>query len=274
MSELPLPEEARDFDPEVEVSSVPTYDPADQFTVEQLKIEYPDWAGHYEGDAELSTIGYERTRAMRKIGQRMGIGSTVFTVGGLGLNWAIEHTSPLVGSKFQAHGFGAKGDPVTEIDNILRRGINEEQHFYTMPFSIQIEGTEAFGAEKPVTVGGIISLSEYDTHPTQPNIAYIIVGEEYNRVIDLLRKRYPKVTIIPWHDAPRLLTEIVNKQTGGEIPYVTLTKENEPGYKRPAGLGFAKLSFTDLPTAEPGEFIEGDFHKGSSPGSAKDEDIW
>ncbi len=98
---------------------VPIYSSEDQFTVEDLKAKYPDWASHYDGDAELTAMNYERTRYLREIGGRTNIGGIMRDLGGIGLEWAVDNTPREVGLEYDAHGIAGKLDAVMEVDKLL-----------------------------------------------------------------------------------------------------------------------------------------------------------
>ena len=75
-----------------------------------------------------------------------------------------------------------------------------------------------------------------DKRLQENGIKYVVVGEEYNRAIDLLREKYPKVQIVPWHEAPRILTNEYNEAVGGSVVPIQITLENKPTYKRTEGI--------------------------------------
>src|SRR3989344_6666796 len=114
---------------------IPMYSAEGQFTVEQMKQEYPEWSQHYVGDAELTAINYHATQALRRLGQETGIGSSVMReTGGSGLEWAIDHTPKEVGLEYDAHGIAGKRDAVAELDALLKEGIKKDRPFYSMSF--------------------------------------------------------------------------------------------------------------------------------------------
>lgn len=207
------------------------YDPHDQFTVEKLKTEYADWASHYQGDAELTAINFERTRALRKIGSETRTGGlNRLHMGGDGLNWAVDNTPREVGMNFQAHGIAGKLDAVMELDELLKGGIKPDRTFYTMNFAHQPEAGPALGADRPKTEGGFIVIGDYNKQPAVSGIKFVVVGEENNRVLDILKHRYPAYTFIPWNEAPKFLTDLANKVEGKNIVCENLTDENRPYY--------------------------------------------
>ena len=110
---------------------IPIYSPANQFTVDQLKQEYPEWATHGD-EPEITAINYERTRALRKIGDETGIGRDIlFEIGGEGLKWAIDHTPREVGMEYDSHGIAGKRGAIEELDTLLKDGIKEDRPFYS-----------------------------------------------------------------------------------------------------------------------------------------------
>ncbi len=214
------PEGLGTFGAESEVSDripVPIYNPDDQFTVEQLKERYPEWAEYYGWDAELAAISVERTRYFREIGKRTNIGGSIMReIGDFGLEWAVENTPHEIGLGYDAHGIAGKKDAVMELDTLLKTGISPDRLFYTMNF-VHHEDEEVatmMGAARPKTKGGFILVSNYGEKLASAGIKFVVVGEEYNRVINILKKRYPQVEIVPWHEAPKIFVEQASRVTG------------------------------------------------------------
>lgn len=209
---------------------VPLYDPDDQIFDDTEKFP-EEWERFRENidDKDLFTVIVEVTRAHREMTAARGISS--HGIGGQGLEWALENINHEVGGSFQAHGL-AKGDPVVGLDKLLTNGVRNDQKFYSMGFHVQKEAAGAFGADHPFTTGGLIVVSEQGKDFTTGQIKYVIVGEEYRRVVDLLRKKYPKVKIVPWHDAPSVLTAEYNKYTGEARELPLLKSKNAPFYAK------------------------------------------
>lgn len=102
---------------------------------------------------------------------------------------------------------------------------------YTTQFRINKEAGPAIGADHPRAEGGIILIGNYDQTIRANGIRYVVVGQEYVNVIDLLRQRYSQVEIIPWHEAPKKLTTVHNEKTGESIQAAELNDENHPQYQ-------------------------------------------
>ncbi len=206
--------------PEVVQNSVPipTYNPNAQFTIEDLEEVYPEWQSHGL-DEELVAILYEHTEARRNI--RRKTGGIDIRYASEGLEWAIKNTPTAVGSEFNAHGIGMKVKaPAQILDGILKLGVKstESRMFYTMPFRDVGLAAEGFGAQWPFTDGGFILLSGPGEKIEKDGVKFVVVGEAYMRVMDILKKRYPEVTFIPWNEAPKMLTDMVNEADSKEIP--------------------------------------------------------
>lgn len=240
-----------------------TYDTVRRFTVEDLKAEYPEWESHYGGDADLTAISYVRTRFFRQVAERTHVHRQA--IGGIGLKWAIDHTAVGVGMQYDAHGIAEKGDPVTNLDKLLRGGIDRDRDFYSMGFLDVGEAAGAFGAEYPFTQGGFIVAAEFGKKLLKEGVKYVVVGEEYTEVLDILRKRYPKTVFVPWNEAPKVFTEESNAKRGVTEPFEVLTKENQPTYYRvvgPRGPGESPPGFIDVPLPP------------SPETGAADNDVW
>ena len=205
--------------------AIPTYDPNSQFTVEALQAEYPEWAENYDGDAVLTAIGYERTRAIKTLGRESN-SAISFVTAGRGLIQAIDHLPKEVGLGYDAHGIAGKQDPVAELDQLLKNGIQADRPFYTMSLVTSNEAAGALGADRPFTTGGLIVVSDYGKKLRESGIAYVLVGEEYSRAIDLFRGRYPSVTFVPWNDVSKTLTKRAGEVEGREIPVVEIPDED------------------------------------------------
>lgn len=200
---------------------VPIYNPSDQITV-----ILPTGEDTY-GDKDLYTISAARNQEQWEIRKATGAPRGLPSKG---LLWAIDHTSPDVGEKFDAHGI-AKGDPVELLNNILVKGIDKDRTLYSTGFTRSNEAAGAIGASYPKAEGGIIIVGDFDGRLTETGVKHVIVGEEYMKVVDLLRKKYPAVQIVPWHDAPKVLTEEYNAKTGENHPYTELHNDNRPYYQ-------------------------------------------
>ncbi len=205
-----------------ELVPIPIYDPEDQVSVHSEGMEITSYT-----DPEIYTVSVERTKALRTMDpERSGIRNAL---GGDGLKWAIDHIDMTVGRSFDAHGFGLKIDPVEGLDTILRKGFNKDQLLYTTQFIRNKEVGAAIGADHPFTEGGIILISDVDKKLVE-GVRVIIVGEEYCRAINILKNKYPNYVIVPWHDAPKVLTELYNGKTGEHRVYEKISKDNRPTY--------------------------------------------
>ena len=231
----PLGVESRETESRV---AIPMYSPESQFSVGQLKQEYPEWSQHYEGDAELTAINYHRTQILRKLGQETGIGGNIMLeTGGSGLEWAIDHTPKEVGLEYDAHGIAGKTDPVIELDILLKDGIKKDRPFYSMSFLHSPEAGAALGADRPFTSGGLIVVAERGKKLQNDGIRYVVVGEEYVGTLDILKKRYPEVAFIPWHDVLSVFAKQVNEAEGKSIAVEEFNDDNKPHYHIPKRLG-------------------------------------
>ena len=225
---------------------LPVYDSKAQRSVSSDGMEETS----YE-DAELYTVAVERTRALRTMDPDRGR----LALGGEGLQWAFEHIDPDVGRAFDAHGI-AKMDPVEKLDEILRQGFSSDRTLYTTAFLDQPEAGAAIGADHPFTEGGVVLVSGPGQR-LRGGVKFVVLGEEYSGVIDILRNRYPGATIVPWHDAPRILTQSYNESTGEHRAYAEVTTDNAPAYEPPLRPGDrARLSQSpvEIPGAPKGDF--------------------
>lgn len=194
----------------------------------QIKPPYGEEAYGYRNPG-LYAIAVEYTKQARELSAKAGIPITA--AGGLGLEWAVDHTSKEIGRHFDVHGFGAKTD-LSDLDKILSDGIRPDRTLFTMPFIRGEKGMEAFGAEIPKRERGIYLISDYGKKITEKDggIKYVGVGEEYVNAIDEMRRQWPGVEIVPWHDLPQVLTENYNLHTGENKPYQKPDEENKPRY--------------------------------------------
>lgn len=236
---------------------VPVYDPNTQV----FSDLDDDWREHYQ-DPDLYTIARQRTRAHRMIDTARG-SSLYSSCGGEGLPWAIEQVHHDAGGHFQAHGL-SKGGIVSQLDQLLTTGIDPSRTLYSMGFHSQADAAGAFGAERPVTTGGLIVLSAVDQLLPDSGVKYVVLGEEYNNVTNLMRKKYPGVEFISWHEAPRRLAEIAAAATGQDFgALVVLTKENKPVYHHALSGRWAELDSENPPPVVQA-LDEGDL----------DDDVW
>ncbi len=202
-------------------TAIPTYDPTNQVRIMTDGMEDTQYT-----DPALYTMMVERTRALREMNPgRAGIR---VAVGGDGLLWAFTHMDREVGMAFQAHGI-AKLDGLVALDTIFSQGFQKDRTLYTASFLDNPDAGAAIGADHPFTEQGIVLVSAPNKQVAE-GVRYIVVGEEYSRVIDLMRARYPQATIVPWHDAPRVLTEAYNQATGHHRSYESIDPNHPPTY--------------------------------------------
>lgn len=191
---------------------IPTYSPDDQLKLKDDK----DF---------LSVVGTEKTRAAREIDVSLreyyrdlentgnlpgGIYTDTKADGGEGLEWAVKNTDSNIGRHYQGHGLAK--NPVEGLDNLIKEGVSKDRTLYSMSFIHSPEAEGALGADMPKTEGGIIVLSDYDKrfpYEGDPQIKYILVDEQYMRVVDIMQERYAEhgVKVVPWHDVPKVLSE-------------------------------------------------------------------
>lgn len=62
---------------------------------------------------------------------------------------------------------------------------------------------------------------------------YVVIGEEYGRVLGILQNRYPNIEFVPWHLALSRFAEIATQKMGEQYTASTLTSENRPYYDPP-----------------------------------------
>lgn len=209
--------------------SVPLPDENDIYTIEELKAAYPTWEEHYEGDAELTAMNVERRRYLKGVNKITGT-QIYDSIGGIGLEWAMMNIPHEVGMLFDAHGIAGKRDAIEEIDALLSKGIDKSRGLWSMNFLDVGVAANAFGADHPFTKGGCILVADCGKKLLEDGIRYVVVGEEYNRVLPILRKRYPGFEIITWNVAPAIFAQRAMEITGKDFPVVELTKENAPQY--------------------------------------------
>lgn len=181
----------------------------------------------FYNDSDLYKVSVERLRALREIRKLTGI--PVTQTGGFGLEWAIDNTPREIGQQFDAHGI-AKNDPIKLLNNVLTQGINPTRLLYTMPFIRETTESGALGADHPKTEGGIIIISDVNRKLSPNGITFVGLGEEYMRVVDMLRKKYPDVSFIPWHQIPKTLTNAVATKTDTATSVPETSNENRPYY--------------------------------------------
>ncbi len=87
-------------------------------------------------------------------------------------------------------------------------------------------------------------------------------------MIDLLRARYPQVTVVPWHDAPKVLTEEYNGHTGAQKEADVVTEENWPTYVVSDLLSNSKF------VVETSMVQSADISTPPRSATSEDEDVW
>ena len=206
-------------------------------------------------DEDKVLVGIETLRAMRVIGSQCQ--QSFFHLldnDRPGLDWAIEQTPFKIGREIDSHGIRTTNQ-LTSYDSlcdILSTGIRsfnaKGRPFYSMPFISAGAFGGAFGADHPFTNGGILITSGYGEKLLTQGVKYVFLGEEFNRLIDYLRNKFPSVGIFPWHEAPMTLTAAANKATGLNLPLPQLTEENWPVYYLPTARFARKI---ELPAEKP-----------------------
>jgi len=197
-----------------------------------IPIYYPNNQIRLNGEDFATVVNTERTRALREI--TILTNSPRNATGGDGLEWAINHTDPNVGKHFQAHGLAK--NPVEDLVVLMDKGLIAGKIFYSMPFIDVGNTSEAFGAQKIKTEGGLVLVSGYDEQFPQEGpmrLKYIIVGEEFIQTIQILRDRFKDlgIEIVPWHDAPIVLTRSYNEHNPDNyIEYQTVSESNPVRY--------------------------------------------
>ncbi|HTE57443.1 MAG TPA: hypothetical protein VK694_01775 [Verrucomicrobiae bacterium] len=214
---------------------IPTYDTVEQFTVEDLNRQYPDWQQETSyADPELAAIGFARVDTLRQVGEELGLGHLPVHAGGEGLGWALTHTPSEVGTHYDAHGIANKYDPVVALDRLLTGGIDPDKPMlYSMGFIDDPENGSAVGADRPLTSGGFIVVAEKDKKLAADGISYVVTGEEYASTLDILRERHPEVTFLSWDEAPAVFTQQTNEAGDTDISVESLYQDEHPTYERP-----------------------------------------
>ncbi len=147
-----------------------------------------------------------------------------------------------------------------------------------MNFTHQADITVAhmLGASRPITKGGFIVVSKYEKKLHNSPIKYLIVGEEYNRVIDIIRRRYPGVVVVTWDNAPEILCEVASKVTGAKVSGVVLNEENRPYYHIAPKYPFGRHPVEDrnpvLVSEE--DWVENPASEVNSVGDNNGPDVW
>lgn len=206
---------------------IPVYDPSDQLAVT---------AEIGEGTSDLALIFNERNRVLREIEMRSEYPATKEWVtgrvkGGLGLVWAINHIPYRLGERFNAHGITL--EPVLALHRFLTEGVDRSKMLYSMPFANVGEYKDVWTAPHPHHFGGIIIVSDVDEYLISNRIKFVVLGEEYNRAVHLLRMKYPDFEFVPWHHAPKVLSERLKQKTGETVKVEELDDENKPYYPMP-----------------------------------------
>lgn len=199
---------------------IPIYDPSDQILSAGVEAE------------DLALISAERDRVLLDIETSTGFPATepwdIGRVrGGLGLMWAIDHTPSSLGQRFDAH--GVTQYPVVRLHGFLTEGIKERR--MSMPFAnVNKREERLWGAPHPHQNGGVIILSGIDKYLVSSGIETVVLGEEFSRVVDLMRKKYPRYDFIPWNLTPKFLAEKLREKTGEIIEIEEVTDANKPFY--------------------------------------------
>lgn len=186
-------------------------------------------------NSDLTLISEERKRALKDIEMRSGHPASIRgkrygrAFGGLGLIWAIDNTPYRLGERYNAHGI-TQEDPVLRLNEFLTKGVDRSRNFYSMPFANVGEDEVMWFAPHPHHNGGIIIISDVDKFLISDGVKFVVLGEECNRVVDLLRKKYPDFEFVPWHLAPKVLSERLEEKTGKAVRVQELNDNNRPFY--------------------------------------------
>jgi hypothetical protein len=252
---------------------VPRYNPGDQIGIITEGLE-----GSAFKDPVLHTAVIERDRAIREM--QPGNAPIRKMIGGEGLEWAMTHVAPEVGRSFLSHGIADKGKPpLLVLDQILSAGFDDTRILYTTAFNDQPEAGAAIGADHPFTQGGIILVAGYKEDMKKEGVRYVVLGEEFNRVLNLLQGKYSDVKFLSWDEAPQFLTEEYNRQSGEHIPIQTVTDENQPGYVTSGIMSGRGVSRGDHKNAAPAtssleDWVGDDFPDIKKSQPLEGDDVW
>lgn len=201
------------------IYKLPCYDPENQLGVKDLDELYPEWqADRPDADPFVLLCDVAKTNEMRALAsmRHTSIG-IIQGIGDDGLERAMKTAMPPeVGGQFQGHGFGKSGSAIQELDRVLKNGIDSKRTFYTTTLLYTPEAGGALGADMPFTTGGLISVFGRGDFQGEQGIQSVVVGAWYINAIDAMRKNYPDITFVPWHDAPEYYTGLVNAAEGTE----------------------------------------------------------
>lgn len=195
------------------------YNPEHQLGVGDLDNLYPEWrADRPDADPFILLCDVVKTNEMRSLANMrytsLGI---IQAIGDDGLERAMKDAMPSeVGRQFQGHGFGKSGSAIQELVDVLKNGIDKDRTFYTTSIYYNPEAGGALGADMPFTTGGLICVFGRGDSQGDNGIQSVLVGAWYINAIDTMRKNYPDITFVPWHDAPEYYTGLVNAAEGTE----------------------------------------------------------
>lgn len=230
---------------------IPLYNPDTQLQiVNEVPAEYQKTYGQ---DPGLYTIAVEVTRARRHITRETQQGNTTWT-GSKGLKWVLDNLDKRIGRQYDTHGIAGKYHDVSEMDKMLRDGIDSEHGLYSMSLINAEEATGAFGASHPFTTGGVFMVAESGGTLLKNGIRYMILGEEFAQVIDIIRARYPEITVLSWNEAPAVLIQNAEPVEGPPVVTPVIDPENPPHYSAPVPLPMmrrAPQSKDFIPTEQP-----------------------
>lgn len=193
---------------------VPRYDSSTQVGVSDLDAMYPEWKEDYpDTDPELLLFDVVRTAEERRLGSERDVAPRYAAEG---IEKTFEQIPKEVGRKFQAHGIAGKyGSSSTELDTLLKTGIDTDRTFYTTELRYNPEAGAAIGADSPFTEGGLVVVGDLGARQVgDSGIKYVIVGEQYLRCFDVMQSKYPDVKFVTWHDAPQFFCDLVNASEG------------------------------------------------------------
>ncbi len=127
-------------------------------------------------DPELYTIIHERNTALLSAHALGGIEG--LHVGGKGLGVALESLEQHIKASFDIYGIPVKKGPMLVLEEALSVGFSREKFYKNLEAS-----------DSPATDAGILFVSGCNKKLEQ-GIKYVILGEEYNRVIHILKTNF------------------------------------------------------------------------------------
>jgi len=75
-----------------------------------------------------------------------------------------------------------------------------------------------------------VTVFGMDDRSGKEGFKYVIIGEQYMKVFDIMQARFKNVKLIPWHDAPQFFCDLVNLVEGSD--YKPLEIDNPDKYSK------------------------------------------